>query len=45
MELTVLLVLCLVIFIAYKRNINTGLLGIVAAFVLGFFILVPARQG
>ena len=44
MELTVLLVLCLVIFIAYKRNINTGLLGIVAAFVLGFFILVPAGK-
>ncbi|MDF2568658.1 MAG: hypothetical protein K0R55_262 [Sporomusa sp.] len=40
-----LLVLCLVIFIGYRFKVNTGLLGLAAAFILGFFVFQPIVKG
>lgn len=45
MGLLSLLILALVIFIAYKKGINTGLLGVMAAFLFGFVLTTPTSGG
>lgn len=45
MDVVSLLVLALVIVVSYKRNVNPGLLGVAAAFLLGFLLLTKAKTG
>lgn len=45
LDLLSLIVLAVVILIGYKFKMNTGLLGIVAAFILGFFVFLPLVKG
>lgn len=45
MALASLFILAFVIFIAYKSDVNTGLLGLVAAFIFGFFLTTQTSGG
>jgi len=45
MDTVSLIVLVVVILIAYRFKVNPGILGVGAAFILGFFLLEPTTTG